>query len=128
LADAVKLMACYSILLIQKKSLPLLITNSTKDDTPLLRLISPMMAVFFVGLYNHNGSTFFEPHPEGTSLSYPIKLNQSDKHTTAMRGTDISIPIPSPQSGLPVSDKEASPYVIRLIDGSIHCVSPDLME
>jgi len=74
----------------------------------------------FVGLYNHNGSTSFEPYPEGTSLFYPIKLNQSDKHTTAMRGTVISVPIPSPQSGLPVSDKEASPYIIRLIDGSIH--------
>jgi hypothetical protein len=82
----------------------------------------------FVGLYNHNGSTSFEPYPEGTSLFYPIKLNQSDKHTTAMRGTVISFPIPSPQSGLPVSDKEASPLVIRLIDGSIHRVSPDLME
>jgi len=59
----------------------------------------------------------------------PIPLNSiSPTNTTAMRGTVISIPIPSPQSCLPVSDKEASPYVIRLIDGSIHRVSPDLME
>lgn len=82
----------------------------------------------FVSLYNHNSSSSFEPYPEGTSLSYSIKLNQSDKHTTNMRGTVISIPIPYPQSGLPASDKEASSYVIRLIDGSIHRVSPDLME
>jgi len=45
-----------------------------------------------------------------------------------MRGMVISVPIPQPQSGIPLSAQEASPYTIWLIDGSIHQVSPDLLE
>jgi hypothetical protein len=45
-----------------------------------------------------------------------------------MRGMVISVPIPHPQSGIPLSAQEASPYTIRLIEGSIHQVSPALLE
>jgi hypothetical protein len=45
-----------------------------------------------------------------------------------MRGIVISVPISSSQHGLPTSDKDASPYIIKLVDGSIHQVSPDAMD
>jgi hypothetical protein len=45
-----------------------------------------------------------------------------------MHGMVISVPISSSYTGLSLSDAEASPYVIQLIDGSIYQVSPDLLE
>ncbi len=45
-----------------------------------------------------------------------------------MRGTVISVPIPSNTSQLPCTDRDAHPYVIQLIDGSTHRVSPLLMD
>ncbi len=45
-----------------------------------------------------------------------------------MRGIVISGPIQPTQHGLPLSDKDASPYIIKLVDGSIHQVSPDAIE
>jgi hypothetical protein len=82
----------------------------------------------FIGLYNHNTSSSVEPYPEGTPISYPTKLNPSSNHTTYMRGMVISAPLPPSHSGTPISDKEASPYITRLIDSSPHQVSPDLLE
>jgi hypothetical protein len=78
--------------------------------------------------YNHKSSSLFEPYPEGTPVSYPTKLHSSSQHTTFMRGMVISVPISSPHSGIPISDVEASPCIIRLIDGLVHQVSPDLLE
>jgi hypothetical protein len=40
----------------------------------------------------------------------------------------FSSPKSSTQHGLPLSDRDASPYVIKLVDGSIHQVSPDTMD
>jgi hypothetical protein len=37
-------------------------------------------------------------------------------------------PIPKSSSSIPVSVNTASPYVIQLIDGSVHPVSPDVMN
>jgi len=88
----------------------------------------PYNGGIFVGFYNHNHSSTFEPFPEGTSVSYPIKLNFSSPNATYMRGTVISIPIPQQRSGIPLSDQDDSPNVIRLIDGSVHQVSPDILE
>jgi hypothetical protein len=77
----------------------------------------------FVGLYNHNNSSSFESYPEGTPVSYPTKLHSSSNHTTLICGMVISVPISHPQSGIPISDKEASSYIIWLIDGSTRQVS-----
>jgi hypothetical protein len=82
----------------------------------------------FIGLYNHHNSSLIEPYPEGTPVSYPTKIHPSSDHTTFMHGMVISVPIPHPQSHIPLSAQEASPYTIRLIDSSIHQVSPDLLE
>jgi len=40
----------------------------------------------------------------------------------------ISVPISSPTAQLPLSDGDAPPYTIKLVDGSIHKVSPDFMD
>jgi len=45
-----------------------------------------------------------------------------------MRGIVISVPISTPTSQLPLSDGDAPPYTIRLVDGSTHKVSPDFMD
>ncbi len=45
-----------------------------------------------------------------------------------MRGMVISVPISSPTAQLPFSDGDAPPYTIKLVDGSIHKVSPDFMD
>jgi hypothetical protein len=81
----------------------------------------------FIGLYNHNSPSLFEPYPEGTPVSYPTKICSSSPYSTHMRGIVILLPIPSPHNGLPISDADASPYVIRLIDGLVHQVSPDTL-
>jgi len=74
----------------------------------------------FVGQYSHNTPVSFEPYPEGTTVSYPTRINPSSNTTTVMRGIVISVPISSLQHGLPPSDKDVSPYIIKLVDGSIH--------
>ena len=45
-----------------------------------------------------------------------------------MRGSVISVPIPVSGSQLPANDGDAPPYVIRLVDGSTHRISPLNME
>jgi hypothetical protein len=70
----------------------------------------------------------FEPYPKGTSISYPVQSNSNSLSTLQMRGTVISVPIPQCNSPLPISDTEASPYVVQLVEGSIHQISPDTME
>jgi len=62
----------------------------------------------FVGLYNHYHSSTFEPFLEGASVNYPIKINPLSSHTTLMRGTVISVPIPPQRSGISLSDQDAS--------------------
>lgn len=69
-----------------------------------------------------------EPFPEGTPVSYPTKLNPSSNTATYIRGLFISVPISNKQNCLPISDKDASPYIIKLVDGSIHQVSPNVIE
>jgi len=49
-------------------------------------------------------------------------------HPITMRGIVISVPISTPTSQLPLSDGDAPPYTIRLVDGSTHKVSPDFMD
>lgn len=82
----------------------------------------------FLGLYNHNSFTSFEPYPEGTAVSFTLPSSPHSTTPITMCGTVISVPIPQATSNLPASDHTASPYVIRLVDGSIHQVSPDAME
>jgi hypothetical protein len=82
----------------------------------------------FVGLYNHSTPTnLCEPFPEGTPVSFPIKSPHDGEHTIHMRGMVISVPISNSNAQLPMSDNDAPPYVVQLIDGSIHKVSPDFM-
>jgi hypothetical protein len=81
----------------------------------------------FLGLYNiQSKNNHIEPFPEGTTVSFP--LNTLGNHTVQMRGTVVSVPIPPSDSQLPLSDITAPPYTIRLVDGSIHTVSPDFLE
>lgn len=82
----------------------------------------------FIGIYNHIQSSTLEPFPEGISVSYNTKLHSSLSTTTFMRGTVISVPISQPQNGISLSDQDVSPYVIQLIDGSVHQVFPDVLE
>jgi len=84
----------------------------------------------FIGLYNHNSSTSLEPYPEGTSVSFPLCSDPKTKTLTPlqMHGTVLSAPISKCNSRLPLSDTTASPYVIRLVDGSIDHVSPYTMD
>jgi hypothetical protein len=81
-----------------------------------------------IGLYNHNNSTSYEACPEGTSVLFTLPSSSSSSTPVNMRGTVISVPIPKVNSHLPTSDNTASPYVIQLVDGSIHQVSPDTMD
>jgi hypothetical protein len=77
----------------------------------------------FIGLYNPSSTTSTtEPYPEGTSVSLPLESG------ITMRGIVISVPISQPNNQLPISDEDAPPYTIRLVDGSIHKVSPDFMD
>jgi hypothetical protein len=63
----------------------------------------------FVGQYSHNTSSSFEPYREGTTVSYPTRINPSSNTKTMMRGIAISVPITSSLHGLPPSDRDASP-------------------
>ncbi len=83
----------------------------------------------FIGLYNSSSpSSTIEPYPEGTPVSYPLKSSLSGGDPITMRGMVISVPISSPTAQLPLSDGDAPPYTIKLVDGSIHKVSPDFMD
>ena len=68
-----------------------------------------------------------EPYPEGTPVVMQIQLGISEKPVT-MRGLFISVPIPVSGSQLPANDGDAPPYVIRLVEGSTHRISPLNME
>ena len=82
----------------------------------------------FLDLYDHNTmNTSIEPYPEGTPVVMQIQLGISEKPVT-MRGSVISVPIPVSGSQLPANDGDAPPYVIRLVDGSTHRISPLNME
>lgn len=83
----------------------------------------------FVGLYNSSSiNSSIEPHPEGTSVSFPLKESGNSLGTVLRRGTVIPVPIPSPDSPLPLSVADAMPYVIHLVDGSVHKVTPDFVS
>jgi hypothetical protein len=45
-----------------------------------------------------------------------------------MRGTVILVPISPSNAHFPISDADSPPYVIRLVDGSVHKVSPEFLE
>jgi hypothetical protein len=45
-----------------------------------------------------------------------------------MNGTVISVPINNESTQLLLNDSNAPPYVIRLVDGSVHRVSPEILE
>jgi hypothetical protein len=80
----------------------------------------------FVGLYNPSSpNSSCEPFPEGTSVLFPTK--SSNGTTIQMNGTIISIPLNIENTQLPLNDHDAPPYVIRLVDGSIHKVSPEFL-
>ncbi len=80
----------------------------------------------FVGLYNHPSSTFAtESYPKGTSVSFPSKCPTNPNTTITIRGAVISVPIHADSSQLHLHDADAPPYVIHLVDGSTHKVSPD---
>jgi hypothetical protein len=81
----------------------------------------------FVGMYDSASiTTQAEPFPQGTSVVFP--LEDCNKNIIQMRGTVISVPVPSTPSQLPSSDADSPPYVIRLVDGTTHRVSPLMME
>lgn len=50
----------------------------------------------FVSLYNHSSpNNSIEPFPEGTLVSFPVRSPHDSTSTITMRGTVISVPIPS---------------------------------
>jgi len=81
----------------------------------------------FVGLYDSCQNTSqVEPFPQGTSVVWPLK--DANNKTIQMRGTVISVPLPLSDCQLPASADDAPPYVIQLVDGSIHRVAPLIMD
>jgi len=81
----------------------------------------------FVGMYDSASITSqAEPFPQGTPVVFP--LEDCNKKIINMRGTVISVPVPNTPSQLPRSDAESPPYVIRLVDGTTHRVSPLMMD
>jgi len=81
----------------------------------------------FVGLYDSSQNTSqVEPFPQGTSVVWPLK--DANNNTINMRGTVISVPLPLSDCQLPTSADDAPPYIIKLVDGSVHRVSPLLMD
>jgi hypothetical protein len=81
-----------------------------------------------IGLYNPSSVSSSEPYLEGTPVSFPVESSSLGGHPITMRGIVISVPISTPTSQLPLSDGDAPPYTIRLVDGSTHKVSPDFMD
>ena len=80
----------------------------------------------FVGMYDSAWTTTqVEPFSQGTAVVYP--LEDCNKNIIRLRGTVISVPVPNTPSQLPCSDADSPPYVIRLVDGSSHRVSPLMM-
>ena len=82
----------------------------------------------YVGFYDHSpSSTGIEPYPEGTSVMLTIP-SPGTSDVIKMHGLVISVPLPLLDDQLPNSDQDSPPYVICLVDGSIHKVTYDLME
>ncbi len=82
----------------------------------------------FVGLYNPSTpNSSIEPYPEGTQVSFPTQSSSDHSTPVLMRGTHISVPIPCPNTPIPASDATSPPYVVHLVDGSVHQVSPDVL-
>jgi hypothetical protein len=82
----------------------------------------------FVGLYDHRPiSAGVEPYPEGTPVVLSV-LSPGSQDVVQMRGSVISVPLLTLGDQLPISDWDSPPYVICLVDGSIHCISYDLVE
>ena len=72
----------------------------------------------FIGLYDHSPDcSISEPYPPGTAVWYNC-LSQP-----TIRGTIVSVPIPTTQSSIPTSD-EAGYYDIRLVDGTFIRLAP----
>ncbi len=81
----------------------------------------------FVGLYDHSPSSpGVELYPEGTSVIMTIP-SPGSQDFIKMRGSFISVPLPVLGDQLPNSNQDLPPYVICLVNGSIHKVSFDLM-
>jgi hypothetical protein len=93
--------------------------------------VHPTCLIFtgiFVGLYNPSSSnTSIEPFPEGTPVSFPLQSPHTHSHPIIMKGIVVSAPIHSCNQSIPLSDSDAPPYTIWLVDGSIHNVSPDFL-
>ena len=65
----------------------------------------------FIGLYDHSPDcSISEPFPPGTSIWY------QRPHKPTIRGTILSVPIPTSQSTIPSSESMGF-YDIRLVDG-----------
>jgi hypothetical protein len=82
----------------------------------------------FVGLYDHSPiSAGVEPYLEGTPVVLSVPCSGSQE-VVQMRGSVNSVPLLTLGDQLPISDRDSPPYVIHLVDGSIHRIPYDLME
>ena len=79
----------------------------------------------FIGLYDGDKLKVQEPYPEGTSVLYRTKVNGK---AVKMRGTVISVPLPTELNTLPEDSISESPYHIRLVDGSTFSIPPVMMD
>jgi hypothetical protein len=80
----------------------------------------------FIGLYNAKDKTQgHEPYPQGTPVVYNTTINSKK---VKMRGSVISVPIPSSDQSIPENANSESPYKIRLVDGTIIAVPPCTMD
>ncbi len=80
----------------------------------------------FVGLYNSGDKTqATEPYPEGTSIIWVTKIGSKK---VRMRGTVISVPLPSDDTALPDNSHLEATYKIKWVDGCIYSVPPAMMD
>lgn len=83
----------------------------------------------FLELYNHTSkNSINEPFPQGTPVSFSTISSNKLQSPIYMCAMVISVPITMSPSQLPLSDKDSPPCIIKLVDGFIHEVSPDLLE
>lgn len=79
----------------------------------------------FIGLYDGDKLKVQEPYPEGTPVLY---CTTAQGKKVKMRGTVISVPLPSALNTLPADSISESPYQIRWVDGSTFSIPPVMMD
>jgi hypothetical protein len=123
LVDVESLMVCYSIVPIPNVFILHQITNWMSIVIHLIYLTYDMMEEYLLDCIFH--------HLFPLLLNHILKVLQSlflYLLVSLCRELFFLVPILSPTAQLPLSDDDSPPYTVRLVDGSIHKVSPKFMD